>query len=99
MFCLDKINTMNRFYLRSLSAVFFVIAFIFSFETLASEVSVKKQSDAKRVFAKASKTKSSSSWHFLNLYDDSLNSFLSLTICGRALNGMAKNLSRAVCMK
>ena len=66
---------MSTFPLRSLSAMFFVIAFTFSFGAVASGVSIKKQSDAKSAFAKASKTKSSNPWHFSNLYDDASNSF------------------------
>ena len=66
---------MNRFPFQSLSAMFFAIAFTFSFGALASEVSIKKQSDAKSAFAKAAKTDSSNPWHFSNLYDDASNSF------------------------
>ena len=66
---------MNRFPFRSLSAVFFAIAFTFSLGALASEVSIKKQSDAKSAFAKATETNSSNPWHFSNLYDDATNSF------------------------
>ena len=66
---------MNRFPFQSLSAMFFAIAFTFSFGALASEVSIKKQSDAKSAFAKAAKTNSSNPWHFSNLYDDASNSF------------------------
>ena len=66
---------MNRFSYRSLLAAVFAIAFTFSFGALALEVSIKKQSDAKSTFAKASKTNSTNPWHFSNLYDDASNSF------------------------
>ena len=66
---------MDRFSYRSLLAAVLAIAFTFSFGALASEVSIKKQSDAKSTFAKASKTNSTNPWHFSNLYDDASNSF------------------------
>ena len=88
---------MNRFSYRSLSAMFVAIAFTFSFGALASEVSIKKQSDAKSTFAKASKTNSTNPWHFSNFMMILQTVFLFLTIYGRAQNGMAKNLQKTVC--
>ena len=66
---------MKRFPFGSLIAILFAAIFSFSLEVLASEVSIKKQSDIKSAFAKASKTKASSFWHFSNLYDKSSDSF------------------------
>ena len=71
---LATLIVMNMF-LTTSSAMVFAISVAFSFEASASEISIKKQSDAERVFAKASKTKSSNPWHFSNLYDDVSNSF------------------------
>lgn len=62
-------------FLISSSAMVFAISVAFSFEVSASEILIKKQSEAESAFAKASQMKSSNPWHFSNLYDDASNSF------------------------
>lgn len=59
----------------SFSAIVCAVSVAFSFEASASEVSIKKQSEAESAFAKAAQITSSNPWHFSNLYDDASNSF------------------------
>ena len=59
----------------SSSAMVFAISVAFSFDASASEILIKKQSQAGSAFAKASQTKSSNPYHFSNLSDDASNSF------------------------
>ena len=59
----------------SFSAMVFAISVAFSSKAAASEISIKKQSEAESTFAKASRTKSSNPWHLSNLYDSTSGSF------------------------
>ena len=59
----------------SSSAMVFAISVALSFEVAATEISIKKQSEAVSAFAKASQTKSSDPWHLSNLYDSASGSF------------------------